>query len=181
LATATADSTGIKLAQTAFAINRMRELRNAVAHGLDRTVSAGEAQLYVATLEEVVRVLTRPEMVYESRVIAALNEVGASVARSDNGGSVHAVAVTSKGALRIVIRDRGARLGDQDIRRNIAKAMLDGPGGLLIVTNVELSPSARSFNNTESLSGRRPVEAISWNGPHDNGLLARTVLRMSGN
>ena len=112
---------------------------------------------------------------YASRVAVALQAASVIVSRRepDLGPDFYAETSTRMAAIEVKYRERGS-LRMQDIRQ-AERFTRDGILGVLVVTNTPLSPEVERYNADEN---NRLVEAVTWNGEKDSGLLARALMRV---
>jgi len=157
------------------AITRLMHLRNSVMHGRP-DISLIDALLYLNTLDEVLGTLLHPAELYESQVAAALGRLAFEVSRGGGGGADFVVPV-GPGAVAVFTKCIAGRLlTRRDIEEAVGKNASNRPSAI-VVTNADLSPSARSVNqHAYQIAGCR-VEAVTWKSRTDDGLLARAMSR----
>ncbi|GAB3862614.1 hypothetical protein GCM10029963_69250 [Micromonospora andamanensis] len=112
---------------------------------------------------------------YTSKVAMALLAADATVERHlfDYGPDLTVSTGMGTAYVEVKYRERGP-LRMQDVQQ--LEKYSRGPHGLLIVTNASLSPEVESYNADEA---NRHVEAVTWNGEEDSGLLVRALMRVA--
>ncbi|GAB3816572.1 hypothetical protein [Micromonospora zhanjiangensis] len=139
-----------------------------VAAGIVEAASIIEPQIFRSAAHY------RSEL-YASKVGVALQTSGAAIERYLFDQGPDFVATTGMGTANVEVkyRERGP-LRMRDIQQ--LEKYSRGAHGLLIVTNAPLSPEVESYNADED---NRHIEAVSWNGERDNGIVMRALMRVA--